>query len=88
MTASPIIFVDTSLFPLDIISLVLRPSFRTFWTALSISFASLSKFNEYFKAIEKLKIVAIGLAKPLPAISGADPCTGCLLYTSELPTKA
>ena len=29
--------------------------------------------NEYFKAIEKLKIVAIGFAIPLPAISGADP---------------
>ena len=29
--------------------------------------------REYLKAIAKLKIVAIGFARPFPAISGADP---------------
>ena len=35
--------------------------------------ASLPKSREYLSAIEKLRIVAIGLAIPFPAISGAEP---------------
>ena len=54
-------------------SLVLRPSFKTDWTAFSKASASLSRSKEYLKAIAKLKIEAIGFAIPLPAISGADP---------------
>ena len=65
--------VETSLVPLDNISLVLNPSSKTFCTALSRLSASLSRFKEYLKAIEKLKIVAIGLAILFPAISGAEP---------------
>ena len=68
--ASPIRDVETSFFPLEIISFVLKPSFNTSWTAFSSAFASLSKSREYLKAIAKLKIVAIGFAIPFPAISG------------------
>jgi hypothetical protein len=32
--------------------------------------------KEYLSAMPKEAIVAIGLARPLPAISGAEPCTG------------
>ena len=71
--AFPIASVETSLVPLDKISLVLNPSSKTFCTAFSRLSASFYRFKEYLKAIEKLKIVAIGLAMPLPAISGAEP---------------
>ena len=76
--ASPISEVDTSFIPLVKISFVLIPSSNTLWTAFSKSSDSLSKFNEYFNAIAKLKIVAIGFAIPFPAISGAEPWTGSL----------
>ena len=73
MIASPICDVVTSFVPFDKMSLVLKPSFNTSCTAFSRASASLSKSNEYLKAIAKLKIVAIGLAILLPAISGAEP---------------
>ena len=65
--------VETSFIFFDIMSFVLNPSSRTLWTALSIRSDSLSKLSEYFKAIDKLSIVAIGLAIFFPAISGAEP---------------
>ena len=71
--ASPISDVETSFVPFDNISFVLNPSSRTLWTDFSNIFAYLSKSKEYFNAIAKLKIVAIGLAIPFPAISGAEP---------------
>jgi len=57
----------------DIMSFVLRPSSKTCCTAASNKFASASKSKEYLKAIDKLKMLAIGLAIFLPAISGAEP---------------
>ena len=71
--ASPIVDVETSFVPFDNISFVLNPSSKTFWTAFSKVYASLSKSKVYFNAIAKLKIVAIGFAIPFPAISGAEP---------------
>ena len=49
--ASPICDVDISFLPLEIISLVLKPSSKTSWTAFSKAFASLSKLREYFKDV-------------------------------------
>ena len=57
-------------------SFVLNPSSSTSCTAFSNASASLSRSKEYLNAIAKLNIVAIGLATPCPAISGAEPCIG------------
>ena len=65
--------VDTFFLPSSRISAVLKPSFNTSLIADSNNSDSLSKFSDYFKAIAKLNIIAIGLAIPFPAISGADP---------------
>ena len=55
--------------PLSIVS-------RTLRTALSIACAGFSRPKEYRRSIAALRIVPIGLAIPLPAISGADPWMG------------
>jgi hypothetical protein len=49
---------------------------NTLSTDLSNKSASFFKSKVYLKAIEKLRMQAMGLANPLPEISGADPCTG------------
>ena len=48
------------------------PFSKVFLTALSNTADSFSKPTEYYKAIQKLNIVAIGLAIFFPSISGAD----------------
>ena len=57
-------------------SAVLSPSSRTFRTAASIALAGFSSPREYLKSKAALRIVPMGLAIPLPAMSGADPCIG------------
>ena len=54
-------------------SAVLNPSFNTSFTTSFNKSDSSSKSKDYFKAMAKLKIIAIGLAMPFPAISGAEP---------------
>ena len=62
--------------PSERMSFVLKPSFNTACTDFSKASASLSRSKEYLNAIAKLNTVAIGFARPFPAISGAEPCIG------------
>ena len=58
--------MDTSFLPLDKISLVLKPSSRTFWTAMSKLFASFSRSKEYLRANPDLaEELELKLRKPL-----------------------
>ena len=63
--------VETSFVFFDIISLVLQPRQERF--ELHYQFGRFFVGSKYLKAIDKLKIVAIGFAIFLPSISGADP---------------
>ena len=56
-----------------LISAVLKPASNTALIASSIFSAKPGSFKEYFNIMLRDKIVAIGLAKFCPAISGAEP---------------
>src|SRR5262249_50750424 len=94
ITASPICAVPTSLQPSDLMSAVRRPCASAAAIARSIRSASLPMLKEYRSAMAKEASMAIGLAMPLPAISGAEPCTGSysalrfFVFASTSPSEA
>lgn len=55
--------------PMSLLSSTLR-------TAVSMAAAYLSRPSEYRRSIAALRIVPIGFAMPLPAMSGAEPWIG------------
>ena len=62
--------------PLAAMSAVKTPSSSAACTAASTAAASASNPSEWRSSIAALKIVAYGLAMPLPAMSGAEPWIG------------
>ena len=58
-----------------------RPSARTASTAASIASASAGSWKEYRIIMATERIVAMGLALPCPAMSGADPWMGSNMLT-------
>ena len=74
--ASPIGAVDSFLAPGSAMSAVLAPAPSAICTAFSSRSASSGRFNVKRSIIATLRMEPRGLAMPLPAISGALPCTG------------
>src|SRR6185312_15980221 len=74
--AEPIPDVETTSVPSDLISAVRSPLASVAEIAWSIQSACFPRLNEYRSAIPNDAIIAIGLATPFPAMSGAEPCTG------------
>ena len=50
--------------------------YATVWTAASTALASCSRLAEWRRTIAAVRIAPSGLALPVPAMSGAEPCTG------------
>ena len=61
---------------LEAISAVLAPEFNALVTAASMVAAASSRLKLYLSIMAADSMVAIGLAAFLPAMSGAEPCTG------------
>ena len=55
---------------------VMTPDFRTFATAASMQAAASDSPREWRSIMAAERIWAIGLAMPLPAMSGAEPPAG------------
>jgi len=62
-------------------SAVRWPCSSTRSTARSTRSASFSRFSEYRSSMAAERMAAIGFAIPLPAMSGAVPCTGSYMPT-------
>src|SRR5450755_3629642 len=75
-TASPISWVESLAAPGSAISAVLAPAARAVPTAFSSRSASPGRLSVMRSIMATLRIEPSGLAMPLPAISGALPCTG------------
>src|ERR1700722_18179914 len=75
-TRRPISLVEVGASDRRTRSAVREPAFSTALTAFSIQAASFSNLEEWRSSNAAERIAPRGFAMPLPAISGAEPCTG------------